>query len=167
MKEEKKKILCKYFLNIKPLLFIIVLFISIYLSLKETKLIFAVGILLLIGIIYIASLVLELKTIKNIYLYKTREKNFSFKPYTITKEELIEEIKIHGIPLTYIEMNMNIYAIEVGKNKDKYLCYLDNNEFYSLEEFLNHEIDNTSINKQKKIKILAYNNQDPSILKHR
>jgi len=165
MSEERKKITKKYFFNTKIIIFILLLFITIYLSTKESKLFLALGVLLLISIIYVVSYISELKIIKNIYLYKNKTKTFSYKPYTISKEKLIEEIKNYGIPLTFIEIDKKIYAIEVGKNKEKYLCYLDNNEFYSLEEFLNYKIDNTSLNEQNKIKILSYNYQDPAILK--
>lgn len=164
-KQEKNNIFKKYFMNYKPILFIIILLCLIFLVVYKNLILFPLILLSIVSIIYIYSYIHELITLRKIYQYKNKIKVFNYEPITMSNKEFIEEITNYGLPITFIEINNNIYSLEVGKSKNNYNCYIDAKEFTSLEQFLNYKIDNTNLKEIKKYKILAYYYQDPNILK--
>jgi len=164
-KKEKNNIFKKYFINYKPIIFIIILLCLIFLVIYKNLILFPLILLSTISIIYVYSYINELITLKKIYQYKNKIKVFNYKPINMNNKEFIEELTNYGLPITFIEINNNIYSLEVGKSKNNYTCYIDAKEFNSLEEFLNYEIENTNLKELKKIKILAYYYQDPNVLK--
>ena len=108
----------------------------------------------------LVSFLNEAKFIKEVYSYKNGLKKFSYKPYIISTNELLDIIKTYGLALTYIKIK-NIYAIEVVKQEENYTCYIDEKEINNLDDFLKYNIDDTQLSKTNKITILAYNDGDP------
>ena len=52
----------------------------------------------------LVSFLNEAKFIKEVYSYKNGLKKFSYKPYIISTNELLDIIKTYGLALTYIKI---------------------------------------------------------------
>ena len=102
----------------------------------------------------------EIKSVKEIYSYKNGVKQFSYEPLTISTKRLIDAIKTYGLPLSYIKIK-NIYALEIVKVNNNYICYLDEKEYDNIEEFLEVIIDGKKLADNKNVKLLSFNNENP------
>ena len=160
MNNISKKVFKKNFYNYKALTIILAFLILIFLSTKSTYFLYPLFLIFIIIVMSIVSYINEIKFLKELYSYKKGLKKFPYKPYSINSKDFINIIKTYGLPLTYIKIK-SIYAIEVVKTEENYICFIDENEFNTLEDFLNFKIDNTTISNLTNIKILSFDNGNP------
>ena len=155
-----KEVFKKDFYNYKTLIIVLSFITLSILSIKYSFFLYPLSLITIIIIMSLVSFLNEVKFIKEVYSYKNGLKKFSYKPYIISTNELLDIIKTYGLALTYIKIK-NIYAIEVVKQEENYTCYIDEKEINNLDDFLKYNIDDTQLSKTNKITILAYNDGDP------
>jgi len=165
MNEINKKILKNNFYNYKTLLIIIFFIMLIVLSFKYSFFLYPLILILIIILMSIISFIKEMKYINEIYNYKKGIKKFTYKPITVKTQDLIKIIRLYGLPLSYIKIN-NIYAIEVVKKENKYTCYIDENEYNNIEDFLNTIIDGKELQNHNDILLLSFNEGNPKDFKN-
>ena len=155
MNEINKKILKNNFYNYKTLLIIIFFIMLIVLSFKYSFFLYPLILILMIILMSIISFIKEMKYINEIYNYKKG----------IKTQDLIKIIRLYGLPLSYIKIN-NIYAIEVVKKENEYTCYIDENEYNNIEDFLNTIIDGKELQNHNDILLLSFNEGNPKDFKN-
>ena len=160
MKDIKIQIIKKNYCNYKTIVIVISFIILLVLSLKYSVFIYPLVLISIIIIMSFISFTKEIKSIKEIYSYKNGIKQFSYEPLTISTKRLIDAIKTYGLPLSYIKIK-NIYALEIVKVNNNYICYLDEKEYDNIEEFLEVIIDGKKLADNKNVKLLFLNNENP------
>ena len=160
MKDIKIQIIKKNYCNYKTIVIVISFIILLVLSLKYSVFIYPLVLISIIIIMSFISFTKEIKSIKEIYSYKNGIKQFSYEPLTISTKRLIDAIKTYGLPLSYIKIK-NIYALEIVKVNNNYICYLDEKEYDNIEEFLEVIIDGKKLADNKNVKLLSFNNENP------
>ena len=160
MKDIKIQIIKKNYCNYKTIVIVISFIILLVLSLKYSVFIYPLVLISIIIIMSFISFTKEIKLIKEIYSYKNGIKQFSYEPLTISTKRLIDAIKTYGLPLSYIKIK-NIYALEIVKVNNNYICYLDEKEYDNIEEFLEVIIDGKKLADNKNFKLLSFNNENP------
>ena len=160
MKDIKIQIIKKNYCNYKTIVIVISFIILLVLSLKYSVFIYPLVLISIIIIMSFISFTKEIKSVKEIYSYKNGIKQFSYEPLTISTKRLIDAIKTYGLPLSYIKIK-NIYALEIVKVNNNYICYLDEKEYDNIEEFLEVIIDGKKLADNKNVKLLSFNNENP------
>ena len=157
LKKRKLKLIKDSLLNVNNIIFIVLVVVVLVLNRNNKNVLFALILLAIVFVLEIIAFIIEYKTIKDIYLYKNRIKEIKSDGYLIDKKRLINIIKDKGIPFTYIEINKELYSIEVSKYKKTCDSYIDYNHYKDTKEIENLLGRNTS----KNIKVLLVNGENP------
>ena len=158
LKKKRRQLIFNTIFNLSNVVLIVLLVIVLILNKGNKNVLFA---FVLLGIVLVLELIafgLEYVTIKEIYLYKNKIKEFTNDAYLIDKKKLIKMIEDKGIPITFVEINKTIYALEASVYKDKYTVFIDYDEYKDLKEITK------LINKctSKNIKVYLVNGEDPA-----
>jgi len=163
LKKARMNLIKESLLNINNIVFIVLLVIVIYLSINNKNVIFAFVLLGIVFVLELIAFILEYLTLKDIYQYKNKNKEFKYKNMDVDKNKLIKSIEERGIPSTYLEINKKIYFIELSVYKNKYNGCIDYENIKDVEKIKSLISKSTS----KNIKIYMINGEKPGKYLHK
>jgi hypothetical protein len=141
LKKKRRKLIVDTIFNFNNIILVTLLVIVLVLTKGNKNVLFALVLLSIVFVLELVAFILEYKTVKDIYLYKNKMKEFPYKEYLIEKKNLIKRIESKGIPITFVEINKNIYAIEASVYKDKYTSFIDYQKYKDIKKLI--ELINT------------------------